>query len=203
MSMQSEQIGELFTALSKAQGEKDEHLEARLCAEVCRKIHGPFTTAGNYKKNQLERFIEKICFGLSECWLWYGCRNNGGYGTFKGVYRVGKAHRISWEMFKGEIPRGLKVLHKCDIPNCVNPDHLFLGTQKDNVKDMMKKGRFRKRFALLGEDNPVSKLTNESVKNIRKLYETGEWSCLSLAKKFGVSPMTICRAKNSKSWRHV
>ena len=78
----------------------------------------------------------------SGCWLWFGALD--GYKKY-GCFRVGKknlrAHRVSWELYRGSIPKGMQVLHKCDVPPCVNPDHLWIGTQRDNVNDMIRKGR--------------------------------------------------------------
>lgn len=78
---------------------------------------------------------------MSGCWLWMGGLNTDGYGTFHFELRKAPAHRASWEIHCGSVPEGLYVLHKCDVPCCVNPDHLFLGTQKDNIQDCIKKGR--------------------------------------------------------------
>lgn len=76
------------------------------------------------------------------CWVWRGSKTNGyRYGFFKKHGKVVQSHRYSWEMSFGAIPAGLKVLHRCDNPPCVNPSHLFLGTQKDNIHDMIRKGR--------------------------------------------------------------
>lgn len=89
-----------------------------------------------------DRFFEKVCFYPGECWEWMGARDGGGYGMLKGL---GKAHRVSWEIHNGPIPdgdgyHGTVVRHKCDNPGCVNPDHLELGTQADNVDDMIERG---------------------------------------------------------------
>jgi HNH endonuclease len=104
------------------------------------------------------------------------------------------AHRVSWEIHFGPIPDGMCVLHKCDVPNCINPRHLFLGTKMDNAKDMIKKGR-QKKGALL----PQAKLNEESVLEIRNSTQTQK----ELAKKFGVSQTAISFAKNRLRWSHV
>jgi hypothetical protein len=81
------------------------------------------------------------------CWFWTGAKHPEGYGNFGvylgvGQYRTKKAHRIAWELIHGPIPKDMSVLHKCDTPECVNHDHLFLGTAKDNIEDRIRKGRF-------------------------------------------------------------
>ena len=85
-------------------------------------------------------FEDRITFG-DGCWLWKGKPGSGGYGSWK----HGQAHRASWEFYRGPIPAGLQVCHRCDVPLCVNPDHLFIGTQSDNIQDMYAKGRGRKK----------------------------------------------------------
>ena len=100
-----------------------------------------------FKGTLEQRFCNCILIDDSEkCWLWIGPTSNGRYGQFgrgskPNEIRV-KAHRFSWELFNGPIPEGMKVLHSCDNPPCVNPSHLFLGTQKDNAQDAIRKGRF-------------------------------------------------------------
>jgi hypothetical protein len=147
---------------------------------------------------QLENFISMICFGASECWYWRGAQDHSGYGYV--AAKENRAHRLSWVLFKGEIPEGMKVLHKCDNPFCVNSDHLFLGTQKENVHDMIQKGRHRMRGPK-GELNGASKMTAESVEKMRRLRQETSASFRSLASEFGVSTMTACRICNNQLWR--
>jgi len=91
----------------------------------------------------MRRFLSKVSLQItSGCWVWTGFRNAQGYGHFAlDGYKVGRAHRASWVLHRGSIPTGLCVLHRCDNPSCVNPDHLFLGTDADNAHDRDAKGR--------------------------------------------------------------
>jgi len=91
-----------------------------------------------------DRFMEKVQpEPMSGCWLWDGAITGGGYGEMRYLDRRQDAHRVAWMIHRGEIPDGLYVLHRCDVKLCVNPDHLFLGTQKQNIHDMMRKGRIQ------------------------------------------------------------
>ena len=94
-------------------------------------------------KDPSKRFWARVN-RTDDCWLWTGWKDWGGYGILTVKDKNIKAHRFSWELFFGPIPLGLKVLHKCDVRLCVNPDHLFLGTNLDNSRDMVNKGRGRK-----------------------------------------------------------
>lgn len=129
----------------------------------------------------------------SGCWLWTDLITEYGYGRLHHEGEMRKAHRISYEYHVGPIPSGMLVCHKCDIPACVNPDHLFLGTQNDNVADKIKKGRGR---AAKGEDSGRAKLTWPDVREIRTLPMTQK----ELSKRFGVSPSVISNIRQNKYW---
>ena len=102
-------------------------------------------------------------------------------------------------MFFGDVPVNSMVLHKCDVPCCVNPDHLFLGNQEDNMKDMVRKGR-NINIPMKGEDHPMHKLSKEEVSWIREIYKDGNFSYRDLAKILKVTTMTVCRANLNQSW---
>lgn len=105
----------------------------------------------------------------NECWEWIGGRDDHGYGNFQlGPKCCVKAHRFSYDLNVGEIPHGLMILHKCDNPTCVNPNHLMMGTMKDNVHDMLAKGR----DAMIGDRRPGAILTTAEVEEIRILKKT-------------------------------
>jgi hypothetical protein len=141
--------------------------------------------------------------GATECWEWSSCKNNGGYGQLAVTGRSESAHRVSWVIEHGEIPHsegyhGTCVLHRCDNRSCVNPGHLFLGTQKDNMNDMDAKGRENRPK---GIDHHRAVLTDEDVRRIRTIGKavTG----LALADEFGVHPSQISRILNRRSWSHI
>lgn len=96
--------------------------------------------------------IERRSIPVTEsgCWIWDGYLDSCGYGRTGFANEQQSAHRVSWKVFRGPIPKGLCVLHRCDVPSCVNPDHLFLGTQIDNIDDMTRKGRARGKNWLFG-----------------------------------------------------
>ena len=149
-----------------------------------------------------DRFWAKVDRrGPDECWLWTASTITGGYGQI-GRGRAGAgnelAHRLSYAINVGPIPEGLVVMHSCDNKLCVNPAHLSVGTQKENVADMDAKGRGR-RVGLRGTDSPSSKLTWTKVRRIRNAYERGALQ-VDLAEKFGVGQPCISSIVRGATW---
>lgn len=133
----------------------------------------------------------------SGCWLWIGRQTvTGGYSLLHYNHRCTLAHRFSWETFRGAIPAGLYVCHRCDNPACVNPDHLFLGTPAENTADRDRKNRHR---AVRGEAVAGSKLTPEKVRTIRASTKPYQ----ELSAEFGVSQRTVSLIRNRHTWAHV
>lgn len=136
-----------------------------------------------------------------ECWEWLGAKTAFGYGkmAFRGRKTVG-AHRVSWMIHFGDIPEGMSVLHECDNPHCVHPAHLFLGTQKDNMRDAVKKGRFRRNApSQKGERNSQARLTVKQVRRAKRLRADG-WRQRDIAKDLGVSQSQVSRILAGKRW---
>jgi len=136
------------------------------------------------------------------CWLWTGPLKEGRYGSFYFKGKGDRAHRVSWIIAWGDIPKGICVLHKCDNTLCVNPEHLFLGTQLDNIKDRDNKGRCNPGVSFQkGSKHKNAKLTEESILEIRKLASS--YTQKDLAKKFSVSIATVNFIVNRKTWTHI
>lgn len=132
------------------------------------------------------------------CWIWLAAKDRDGYGAFNdGERPARKAHRYSYQLSFGAIPHSSCILHYCDNPACVNPEHLFPGTQADNVKDMDTKGR-RKFYT--GENHPRAKLTLADAKTIRRIYADGGIAKSWLAKYYGVDPSRIRAVLNGMSF---
>lgn len=142
----------------------------------------------------------------SRCWDWTGALNKDGYGFFRVAYKTHGSHRAAWIIAnRRKVPEGLCVCHKCDRPSCVNPEHLFLGTRKDNIQDAIKKGRFRFNFpnsksSSHGENHPRVKLTSGEVCAIREYCGQG-LSKAGVARLYGVGESQIGRIVNFKCWR--
>lgn len=145
-----------------------------------------------------DRFWSKVDVrGQEACWPWKGRRDADGYGRVQHAGRDQQAHRVSWELSCGPIPAGLCVLHKCDVPPCVNPDHLWLGTNAENLADMRVKGR-----AASGSRNGRAKLTEADVRAIRVSLATG-CAQRAIATGYGVSRGLIGMIASRDRWRHI
>lgn len=144
----------------------------------------------------IARFWSKVDKrGADECWPWLGTRDKDGYGKIYGVRRHLRAHRLSVWLIAGVEPTGL-VCHTCDVPSCVNPAHLFVGTPLDNMRDKIAKGRARYEC---GEDHHGARLTAAAVVEIRRRLEAGERGC-DLAVAFDVGRPIISMIKHRRTW---
>lgn len=157
------------------------------------------------------------------CWIWLGTKDRKGYGKIHAHGKNGVlAHRVAWELTNGLIPNRLHILHHCDNPSCVNPAHLFLGTNADNVADKLKKGRqaqgetiaatrrgdnnVSRRYPerlVRGEASSLSKLTTEQVIQIISRYRTGGISQKALAKEYGITQSQVNRIVKGQNWKHI
>lgn len=141
-------------------------------------------------KTRADRFWAKVHKG-EDCWEWTASLLDEGYGQFWD-YRCIQAHRYSWILHNGPIPKGLWVLHRCDNRKCVRPDHLFIGTRQENMDDMVAKGRSASRTK-----NAMARLTEEAINDIRQRQQSSR----ELAEKYGVHPAHIRNIWRGKRWR--
>lgn len=156
----------------------------------------------NTGRHEWSKFFSHRVTFTGGCVLWGAHTDGLGYGRATRTLGEVKTHRISWTMVNGPIPADKVIRHKCDTRNCVNPDHLELGTQAQNVADMVSRGRLVTAPLRFGVDNAMSVLTPDDVWNIRfgliKLFTQKQ-----IAAAFKVAPMTISRLVNGKSWPHI
>lgn len=146
-----------------------------------------------------KRFWSKVAIkNEKRCWLWNGGTDKDGYGIFWVNPRNQFAHRLAYIFEFGEFDKTLNVLHKCDNPSCVNPNHLFLGTHQDNMNDMVKKNR-----SLKGEKMYSAKLTECNVKKIKTLLKDNSISLAAIATQFKVSKSAILDIKMGRTWIHI
>ena len=152
----------------------------------------------------LNRFYDKLPNFLDEnsCWKWKGAIDRYGYGVLSHNNKILKAHRISYEIYYAEPLGNLHCLHRCDNPSCVNPLHLFPGTNLDNVRDKVQKGRCYTGNQK-GENNGASKLSDDQVLKIRELYKSGKYTTLKLGEMYKVNRSTISYIINNKTFKHL
>ena len=150
------------------------------------------------KKQRLKKSFEKCVIRKDGCWDWKG-KSEKGYAkmTCRKALGANLGHRASWIIHHGKIPEALSVLHRCDNPICTNPEHLWLGTNEDNVNDMLSKSRNP-----IGSKVGTAKLSEENVISIKKDLAHGV-ECIAIARKYHVTPQAIHLIKNGKNWKHV
>lgn len=154
------------------------------------------------KTDPIKKILSNIEKKENGCWIYKGCTNSDGYGDISlgsgKKRRILKCHRLMYEHFVGKIPEGLNVCHECDVPACCNPDHLFLGTQKENVHDMIKKGRKAVTYGDKSFNRFNHKLSEEQIKEIRK-----DKRILSIiAEDYGIVKSHVSMIKNFKTRKY-
>jgi hypothetical protein len=151
-------------------------------------------TNGTYSTQSLQSLQDRIN-KTKTCWIWTGAKSSDGYGKVGYNYKTYRVHRLVYELITGNSIKGLYLCHKCDNPLCVRPDHMFLGTQKDNVLDREKKGR-----GIKGETHPHAKLKEKEVLKIRELLKNGT-KIKTLAAYYKVHKSTIDGIKYKRIWK--
>lgn len=153
--------------------------------------------SGKVTKTVMQRFINFV----NSDWQWTGTKNKAGYGKILYNGRMDYAHRVSFELFNGPIPDNMQVLHACDDPGCVDPDHLHLGDQKTNIHEMMDRGRYH-HIVFKGQDHGRAKFSNEQIREIRERVKNG-CSYTELSREYHVVVTTISNIITGKSWKHL
>lgn len=151
------------------------------------------------------RFMSKVRNDpATGCWLWTGRPRHNGYGEFHYQGKTRRAHHVAWLLWRGGIPSGLVVRHGCDVRNCVNPDHLKLGTVADNQRDMVVRGRSKKGrpSEVPGEKNGNTHLTNDDVATMKSLLRSGV-SAPKVARQFHISETQAKRIRSGEAWKHI
>ena len=165
------------------------------CSRVC----GRLGSSGGWQA-RFQRYVDSSG-GPNVCWPWTRTIDSGGYGVASRNSKTDKAHRVAWEIANREsVPSNLKVLHTCDNRHCCNPKHLFIGTQQDNMDDMVNKGRSADKR---GTNNGRAKLTEDDIREIRSLFEQGHLSQQKIESLFNVSQMTVSYIIRRKLWPEV
>jgi hypothetical protein len=169
--------------------------------------------ARSFREQSWKWFTRTRKCGLDGCWEWTGGTSSKGYGRIKYGGRMEQAHRVAWETHVGPIPPGMWVLHKCDNRRCVRPDHLFLGTHADNMRDRNQKGRTARGgrtgarlhpdCVARGERTGNARLTSDQVREIRALHAAGNITHKILAARFCVSRRSISAVVTKLAWKHI
>jgi len=165
-------------------------------AKSCGCLHSPVDEI--YHKELRERIIRNSEKKESGCWEWIKGKDRAGYGQCTYRQDPVRAHAVSWRCFRGAVPKGLCVCHLCDNRCCVNPDHLFLGTPKENTQDMIKKNRKPKGIQIHN-----AKRSEDDIREIKRLYESGEKTQREIAKLYGMGFSKVNAIIRGRAWTHV
>lgn len=151
------------------------------------------------------RFFEKVIEDLdSGCWLWDARIDDDGYRIFSINRRNQRAHRVAWCICHGSIPGGLHVLHRCDVRSCVNPGHLWLGTNLENIADMVQKGRSpHTKNPHPGVLNGRATMTEAEAREIIRLYASGTVTQQAIADSIGVTKWAVANICHNRTWQHI
>lgn len=144
------------------------------------------------------KFMSKITYARNGCWMWTGIVDKDGYGFFSTPKKLLRCHRVAYQLFVGPLSRRDQVMHRCDVPGCVNPSHLMRGTNETNREDSVCKRRHAH-----GTRHGNAKLTETIVKAIRSRYMPGVVSLKELSQEFDVHESLIWQVVRLKGWRHV
>lgn len=194
MEVTCDRCGTIFTRRLSNYNWRAKHGSKQYCSYSCKNKSHP------KKTNVVARFWSKVK-KTDTCWVWTAGTSSNGYGQFHYQGRGLRAHRFSYALQYGEIPEGMDVLHKCDNPPCVRPDHLFAGTNLDNTQDMLAKGR-RKGGGRRGEASHFAKLKNADVVAIRERLAKGDRT-KDIARDYGVAPTAISSISSGANWAHL
>lgn len=170
----------------------DKARNAKFCGHPCR-----IARMKRFKPEEFWKRVQKS----DGCWEWMGYVKSDGYGVFGANgsdHGRPIAHRVSWTINFGDVPQGMQVCHHCDNRRCVRPDHLFLGTAKDNMHDASSKGRMAR-----GEKARAARMTSEQVLTIRRKHSLERMSYADLSREYEVGETTISRAARDLTWRHL
>lgn len=166
-----------------------------------------FLPGHRYTNSPTQQYWHHVVKGkqIDDCWTWDGFRRKTGYGVLYIKIKTGYwtrvlAHRFSYKLHFGPIPKGISCLHRCDNPQCSNPRHLFLGTQADNMRDMRLKGRNER---MHGSSHPNAIISESAVREIRALYPYRRESQTCFAARYNISRGTLCAIINNITWKHV
>lgn len=151
------------------------------------------------EKSFTDKFWNLVKIVDGKCWKWVGAKAKKGYGFINHKGKKYLAHRVVWQLSNGEIEEGMCVCHKCDNPECCNPDHLFLGTPFDNARDRVKKNRSAVRH---GIEHSKAKLDEKKVSEIKQLIKKG-CRFSEIAEKFSICQSSVYHINSGQNWRHV